>query len=157
MSLTGGYEQERVADDEWIVGFLGNGFTTRETVQTMWLYRCAELTLEKGYAGFEIETDMHFTFHFLSKPTRVAQTSIVNDAIGQAMGNAVAAQAPRLNGTIKLLRAPVTPVPGRVFDAAVLRATLEPLVRGKMCNGNVCPHPHDYLGSPSARSSANHL
>jgi hypothetical protein len=42
------------------VSFQGNGLTSQESVQTYWLYRCAGLALEKGFAGFEILSDMHF-------------------------------------------------------------------------------------------------
>src|SRR5262249_23098684 len=38
----------------------GNGYTTRESVQVYWLYRCAELAIEKGFTGFEILSDMQF-------------------------------------------------------------------------------------------------
>jgi hypothetical protein len=40
--------------------FRATVYTTRESVQVYWLYRCAELALEKGFAGFEILSDMHF-------------------------------------------------------------------------------------------------
>ena len=59
-SITGGFDAKELRPDVYRVSFQGNGFTTRETVQTYWLNRCAELAIEKGFAGFEILTDMRF-------------------------------------------------------------------------------------------------
>jgi hypothetical protein len=143
MGMTGGYEEKRLENGDWQIYFLGNGFTTPETVQTMWLYRCTLLTLEKGFQGFEIVTPMQLSGLKLRR-VQLAQSSMMPDIIGQTVGNMAAAQTPRLQGTIRLLNAPFTPVPGKVFDAAALKAILEPLVT-KLCNGNVCRHDHYYL------------
>jgi hypothetical protein len=51
-SLTGGYKERLVGPNRWYVEFYGNGNTTRETVTAYWLYRCAELTQEKGFDYF---------------------------------------------------------------------------------------------------------
>jgi hypothetical protein len=58
--LTGGAEVTELRPDVYRVTFQGNGYTTRETVQVYWLNRCAELALEKGFAGFEILSDVRF-------------------------------------------------------------------------------------------------
>ena len=58
--LLGGFSAVELRPDVWRVKFQGNGFTTRETAQTFWLNRCAELTLEKGFTTFEILSDMQF-------------------------------------------------------------------------------------------------
>jgi len=58
--LTGGFDTQELRADVLRVRFDGNGYTSKETAQTYWLYRAAELTLEKGYAGFEILSDMQF-------------------------------------------------------------------------------------------------
>src|SRR5205807_329950 len=58
--LTGGFTSLELRPDVWRVSFSGNGHTTNETAQTYWLYRCAELALEKNYDGFEILSDMRF-------------------------------------------------------------------------------------------------
>jgi hypothetical protein len=58
--LTGGFAVKELGQDVYRVSFQGNGFTSRETVQTYWLYRCAELALEKGFTGFEILSDVQF-------------------------------------------------------------------------------------------------
>jgi hypothetical protein len=51
---TGGYSQERIAQDRWRVTFAGNTLTSRETVEGYLLYRAAELTLEQGRDWFQI-------------------------------------------------------------------------------------------------------
>src|ERR1700730_10406328 len=61
--LTGGCDNKELRADVLRVRFDGNGYTSKETAQTYWLYRAAELTLEKGYAGFEILSDMQFVRH----------------------------------------------------------------------------------------------
>jgi hypothetical protein len=58
--ITGGFDAKELREDVYRVSFSGNGYTTNETAQTYWLYRCAELALEKGYYGFEILSDMRF-------------------------------------------------------------------------------------------------
>ena len=56
----GGFAVKELRDDVYRVSFRGNGYTTSETAQTYWLYHAAELTLEKGYYGFEVLTEMRF-------------------------------------------------------------------------------------------------
>jgi hypothetical protein len=58
--LTGGADVRELRPDVYRVTFQGNGYTTRETVQVYWLNRCAELAVEKGFAGFEILSDVRF-------------------------------------------------------------------------------------------------
>lgn len=52
--MTGGYTDEKIDEDTYRVSFQGNGNTHREAVLKYFLYRCAELTLQKGYAYFEL-------------------------------------------------------------------------------------------------------
>ncbi|WP_291689574.1 hypothetical protein [Bradyrhizobium sp.] len=61
--VLGGLDAKELRPDVYRVSFQGNGFTTKESVQVYWLNRCAELALEKGYAGFEILSDMQFVMH----------------------------------------------------------------------------------------------
>ena len=59
-SFTGGSDVKELRPDVYRVSFQGNGYTTRESVQVYWLYRSAQLAVEKGFAGFEILSDIHF-------------------------------------------------------------------------------------------------
>jgi len=58
--LTGGFDVKDLGQDVYRVRFQGNGYTSKETVQAYWLYRSAELALEKGFTGFEILSDISF-------------------------------------------------------------------------------------------------
>lgn len=50
----GGYSEQRIAPDRYLVRFHGNEFTSRERVEGYLLYRAAELTLQQGFDGFAI-------------------------------------------------------------------------------------------------------
>jgi hypothetical protein len=62
-SILGGFDAKELREDVYRVSFGGNGYTSTETVQTYWLYKCADLALEKGYYGFEILSDIRFVMH----------------------------------------------------------------------------------------------
>jgi hypothetical protein len=47
-----GYAETRFSEAAWRVEFVGDDFTSRETVETYLLYRSAELTVENGYDWF---------------------------------------------------------------------------------------------------------
>ncbi|WP_305098504.1 CC0125/CC1285 family lipoprotein [Croceibacterium aestuarii] len=51
---SGGYYEERLAADRWLVSFAGNRLTSRATVEGYLLFRAAELTQQQGYGWFEI-------------------------------------------------------------------------------------------------------
>jgi len=50
--LMGGFDETPFDEDRWLVSFYGNAYTTPDNVRTYLHYRCAELTLEKGYTSF---------------------------------------------------------------------------------------------------------
>jgi hypothetical protein len=141
--ITGGFTELELEPNIWRINYGGNGFTTAETVQTYWLYRCAEITLEKGFAGFEVISNTHLV-QGTAREVRVAGPVYVPMYIPMDSG-----PKPELIGDIRLLKAPVATKPGKVFDATWLKAQLEPFVKGKKCDeGNVCPHVHHYLYPP---------
>ena len=53
--LTGGYGESRIDDSHYVVYFNGNGYTNKDRVWYFWVYRCAQLTKEKGFSYFSIE------------------------------------------------------------------------------------------------------
>jgi hypothetical protein len=185
-SFTGGFDVLELRPDVYRVSFQGNGYTTRESVQVYWLYRCAELAVEKGFAGFEILSDLHFVTRRPSiderigpalssavvslwtripvSPDKVADVALWRNPSDLATQSAEpirvarggvpififdrgsSARKPVIEGDVHFLATPVESRPPKVFNAAVLRAQLEPIVQGKKCGvGNVCPHVHDYL------------
>jgi hypothetical protein len=100
-SLMGGFDVKELRPDVYRVSFQGNGITTQESVQTYWLYRCAGLALEKGFAGFEVLSDMRF----------VMRRPPVDDVAPPALNSSTASLR---------IRIPVSPV--EVADAAPWRA-----------------------------------
>ncbi|MCP3470452.1 hypothetical protein NLM33_08975 [Bradyrhizobium sp. CCGUVB1N3] len=78
-SFTGGSDVKELRPDVYRVSFQGNGYTTRESVQVYWLYRSAQLAVEKGFAGFEILSDVHF----------VMRRPPADDRLGSRLASAV--------------------------------------------------------------------
>lgn len=64
----GGYSEQRLAPDRYIVRFHGNELTARDRVEGYLLYRAAQLTLENGFDTFVI-VDRH-TEHDVSTYVR---------------------------------------------------------------------------------------
>ena len=127
--------------------FFGNPFTNAETMQTYWLYRCAELTREKSFDGFEITSGITLTMEGIAEPYQVAAARAAPAPIiiyGGAGG--VATPAPTIIAEIKLLKKPITEVPRKIFDADVLKLQLDAIVKGRKCEkSNVCHYLHQYL------------
>lgn len=130
---TGGFAELELTDGIWRIRFAGNAYTTRETARGYWLYRAAELTLSKGYDGFEVLPQI---------------------GPGPSRGNALI-----IEGEIRMLKTPFESVPPRTFNAASLKAALDPFVNGAKCDtrttsGNICPHAQDYLLAKSGPKPA---
>ena len=49
---TGGYIDTKIEEDVYRIRYSGNGMTSRDKVWQYWIYRCAELTTQKGYSHF---------------------------------------------------------------------------------------------------------
>ena len=151
--ITGGFSVLQIKDEVWRVRFGANGFTTRETAQTYWLYRAAELTPEQGYEGFELLSQIPLVRSSHSDTVYANESSFLRVAAGPVYipiysGNQQ--NHPLIEGDIRLLKKPFETTPPKIFDATLLRAVLDPHVRGTKCemtsrSGNVCPHVHDYL------------
>ena len=59
--MLGGYSEEKILDNLYRVEFEGNQHSKPEKIQNYLLYRCAELTKEKGYDYFTIiNEERHF-------------------------------------------------------------------------------------------------
>lgn len=51
---SGGYAEQRIETDRFVVSFNGNSLTERKTVETYLLFRAAELTTQEGFDWFEV-------------------------------------------------------------------------------------------------------
>jgi hypothetical protein len=94
--LLGGFDVKELRPDVSRVKFQGNGYATRGSVQVYWLYRCAELALEKGFAGFEI-----LSLHFVTRRPPLDDT----------------ARSP-LSSTVASLRTRIPVSPDEIADTA---------------------------------------
>ncbi len=79
LGYSGGYTEQPIKENVYIVTFKGNGFTAPERVRRYAIYRAAELTKEKGYDYFLVvnqstETKEHVT-HKESAETNCYQTA----------------------------------------------------------------------------------
>ena len=105
-----GFGEVQLDASIWRIRFMHNAFTTRETAQSYWLYRAAELAMSKGYDGFEVLS--------LSGRTRSA-----GDGLGRS-------SALLIEGEIRLLKKPFESIPPKTYNAEALRAVLDPYVAG---------------------------
>lgn len=51
----GGYTDEKIDETHYRVKFAGNGYASSDRVWAFWMYRCAELTKEKGFTHFSLQ------------------------------------------------------------------------------------------------------
>ena len=63
----GGYSETKVDNNTYIVSFKANSYTSQERVWYFWLFRCAELTREKGSDYFTI-TSSRERIHMYKHP-----------------------------------------------------------------------------------------
>lgn len=59
--ITGGYSDERVSADTFIVKFQGNGHTTMDMANALVLLRACDLTIENGDSYFSIDDERQYT------------------------------------------------------------------------------------------------
>ena len=148
---TGGFKELKLQPDIWRVSYSGNGFTTYETVQTYWLYRCAELARSQGFDGFQVLSDVRFVRSNQLDPIGLRGESpypllaAAGGPIYIPIYTPSGRQFPAITADIKLLRKPFEHNPPKVLDASILRDALEKYVMGEKCDGNVCPHVHGYV------------
>ncbi len=65
----GGYEEVTVGENMIEVRFYGNQHTATDKITQMLLFRCAELTLERGFDSFVILQDQSYSNETVHDPT----------------------------------------------------------------------------------------
>jgi hypothetical protein len=122
----GGYQEKQIEENFFRLTYTGNAATTQETVQTYWLYRAAELALEKSFDGFEIASTVSFVGVPSNSPYVRAQMIFL------PMPNM---RFPLFEADIILLKAPIVANPPKVFDARSLKTELNVYVKraGSAC------------------------
>lgn len=144
--FTGGHEAEHLEGNIYRIYFGGNGYTTRETVQTYWLYKCAEYTIEKGFDGFEILSNIQLTKHIPVEEFFLPESDVKIQQAQMVFIPVDSMPKPQIEADIKMMKSPLNGQPPKVFDAKKLKEALEPFVTGEKCDmGNICKHVHKYI------------
>lgn len=105
-----GFGEVEFEGNIWRIRFMHNAFTTRETAQSYWLYRAAELAMSKGYDGFEV----------LSLGGRARSAG---DGVSRSSSFII-------EGDIRMLKKPFESIPPKTYNAEALKAVLDPYVAG---------------------------
>jgi len=105
-----GFGEVQLDGNVWRIRYMHNAFTTRETAQSYWLYRAAELSMSKGYDGFEV----------LSLGGRARSSG---DGLGRT-------SALLIEGEVRMLKKPFESIPPKIYNAEALKAVLDPYVAG---------------------------
>jgi TonB family protein len=79
--FTGGYREKQISDSAYVVSFSGNGYASKDRVYYFWIYRCAELTLQRGYALYVIRPN-HPQAGNIAPNTAIQPAFYTNDAGG---------------------------------------------------------------------------
>jgi hypothetical protein len=102
-SFTGGFSDIQIDQNTVRVSFRGNAMTGRDTVETYMLYRCAEITLEKGFDYFVLVdggTDVQHDTH-VSQGSYQSSTTVNSMGSGYATANTTGTYTP---GTVTTYR-----------------------------------------------------
>lgn len=102
MGLSGGYEEQQLANDIYKVEFSGNGYTGSSTVEKYLMRRCAELTVEKGFSHFLIVSGKDTT----SESTHTNYQTTYNYGYAYGTANTYTVSKPGSEAVIKLLNNP---------------------------------------------------
>jgi len=133
--ITGGYSERRISDSAYVVTFNGNGFASHDRVYNFWLYRCAELTLNRGYALFSARADQA-SARSASEGSR-AQPAIYRGSEGAAPTDAafvpmfIPERTPTewvVSSTVLMYKAPLAPEVIWALDAQKIQHALKPYI-----------------------------
>jgi hypothetical protein len=138
-TLTGGYKDRQLAPGLYAVEFKGNGKTSSDLVLDMYLYRCAELTVQN-----------HFDLFVSRKPDASPETAradslrLLADAepgglrdfrsVGVSYmpitvpGQTITSYS--ISGHVRMGRYTDVPSTAEAWDARLVMKTLEPIVKG---------------------------
>jgi hypothetical protein len=156
VSGAGGFDDMRIGDGIYVVTFSANDTTTRTTMQTYWLYRCAELALANGYDGFEVSDDVRLSAHDDSRSETLAIARFYSDLLtvrgtGIIFVPSFTYMVPpvplsRISGQVRFVKGSAPTNPPTYFDARALKSTLAAVMAAPRCDrDNICEHEKHYL------------
>lgn len=86
--LTGGYSDAQIDENTYRVSFQGNGYSSKEDVENMMLYRAAEVTDQKGFDWFEVVERDSDEAYDKNNRYRITSTAIIKTHKGKKPENA---------------------------------------------------------------------
>lgn len=143
-----GYSEEKISDSIYKVSFLGR-LTDFLTIQTYWLLRASDLAIENGYDGFQI-TPVQFDSTGNTSASHRANCPDLDIVCTQYIYSPYWKEA---TGEIHLLKGSIKPIPKTVFNAHLLKASIENVIKNDCGNpdslllptSRICPHNKSYL------------
>jgi hypothetical protein len=131
---TGGYKDQKLADDTYRVSFFGNGYTPRPVVLKYFLYRCAELTLEHGYAYFKVYSTTRVSLRGPVRQSPFVRASYTAPTMIYIPATRITTYS--ATGVIRMYHRDIMIVGPDLFDAHDVVAKLGPEVRsGRLSAG----------------------
>jgi hypothetical protein len=138
--ITGGYVEKRITDSAYVVSFGGNGFASKDRIYSFWTYRCAELTLEKGYSLYSIRSNQ--SAGQLSPPAGSIRSAVYHTQDGGELIKTASSVAPIIvpvpggagppkwtySGTVLMYRKPLPEELLWAVDAQAVVAALKPYI-----------------------------
>src|SRR5215831_412698 len=121
----GGYSDLLLDSDTFQVSFKGNGYTSSDKVETYLLYRCAELTVQKGFNNFLIvdtKGETKQSFYTTSSTTFSGNTAYTS-------GSSIPINKHRATVIIKVFKGSKPNIPG-AYTAKELMDNLRAQVPG---------------------------
>lgn len=136
--LTGGFTDQQVDNSTYLVTFAGNGKTSSDMVWNYWIYRCAEITRQKGFTAFHIApaetrggmSSGYWATDMTGRSDRQPSMTTVAGKGGTTYyyyvpGSTVTTY--RASGTVRMFSRPY-PAGAYLLDAEKILATLKPFV-----------------------------
>jgi len=138
--LYGGYKERAVDEDSYIVSFESFGHTTSQQVWNYWIFRCAELTLEKGHQFFELVPTTETAYNLPSEILQPIMFTMlpfvkVNNNLIKPVRYQVTYSAGTPNylssGLVNMYSLPVPQSAGMVLDAKAIVTVLKDYVSSR--------------------------
>ena len=116
--FTGGFEEQQLAADTFIVSAKGNAFTSMESIKTYTLRRAAELAVANRYGYFVIlEGGEHYKTGVITTPGTYQSTTTGSYTSGTyTPGTTTSIEKPRASITVKMFNLPL-PEGVNAYDA----------------------------------------
>lgn len=141
--MTGGYKERQLDDNTYIVSFFGNGHTGGQQVWNYWIYRCAELTLEKGYDYFMLLPSQEHALDGAAGEPGLQRFSMIAPVDSAAASSSPYKPAQYFHyytytittysskAIVKMYKNPILLYPGFLLDARTIKDMLHPYVASK--------------------------